>query len=194
MLTPPILTFLLVSTESNRFCSYLQRWSVVPVVRLKTFVAVVLVTVGLGAQARTIEGRIVGVTDGDTVSVLDASNTLHKIRLAGIDAPEKAQAFGDRSKQSLSDLSFNRLVIVETTKRDRYGRSLGKVFIDGRDVNLLQLERGMAWFYRAYQSEQSVEDRTRYADAERKAKEGRKGLWTDAAPTPPWDYRRNKLR
>lgn len=141
---------------------------------------------------KALEGRVVGVSDGDTLTLLDASNIQHKIRLAGIDAPEKTQAFGNRSKQSLSDMAFNRQATVETTKKDRYGRSVGKVLVDGKDLNLLQVERGMAWFYRAYESEQSPEDRANYAKAERRAKESGLGLWRDAEPEPPWNFRRSK--
>ena len=91
------------------------------------------------------EGR---VAYGDTITVLDADRVRHKIRLAGIDAPEKKQAFGNRSKEKLSELAFDKTVDVETGKRDRYGRQIGKVLVSGRDINLVQVERGMAWFYR----------------------------------------------
>jgi endonuclease YncB( thermonuclease family) len=154
--------------------------------------ALLLVTFGLFAEARTIEGRIVGVADGDTVTVVDSSNMQHKVRLSGIDAPEKAQAFGNRSKQSLSELAFNKSATVESKKKDRYGRNVGKVLIDGKDVNLIQIERGMAWFYRVYQAEQSVEDQAAYAAAESKAQAAKLGLWRDAAPKAPWDFRHQK--
>lgn len=143
-------------------------------------------------SAWTLEGRIVGVSDGDTVTVLDVANTQHKIRLAGIDAPERAQPFGNRSKQSLSDLAFNRHATVEATKKDRYGRTVGKVIVDGQDVNLQQVVRGMAWFYREYQREQSASDRLSYSEAEDQAKQARRGLWSDPEPVPPWEHRRLK--
>jgi endonuclease YncB( thermonuclease family) len=118
----------------------------------------------------------------------------HKIRLAGIDAPEKKQPFGNRSKQSLSDLAFDKMVTVETTKRDRYGRQIGKVLVNGRDVNLIQVEQGMAWFYREYQREQSRNDRKLYESAEDAAKAQRRGLWLDPEPVAPWDFRKNKRK
>lgn len=104
-------------------------------------------------------GEVVGVADGDTITVLDADNVQHKIRLTGIDAPEKKQPFGNRSKQSLSDMVFNKTVTVETDKRDRYGRELGKVLADGKDVNLEQVRAGFAWHYKAYERTQSATDR-----------------------------------
>lgn len=143
------------------------------------------------AFADTIYGRVVGVADGDTLTVLDGSKQQHKIRLDGIDAPEKAQPFGQRSKQSLSDLAYNRNVQVQTHKRDRYGRVVGKVLLDGTDLNLHQINRGLAWHYKAYAQEQSREDRVRYAAAEEVARSEKRGLWRDAEPTPPWDWRKN---
>lgn len=145
-------------------------------------------------NADTITGQVVGVADGDTITVLDTDNVQHKIRLAGIDAPEKKQAFGNRSKESLSDMVFDKAVNVETNKRDRYGREIGKVLVNGRDVNLVQVERGMAWFYRQYQREQSPNDRKFYEAAEDAAKAGRRGLWRDADPVPPWEFRHSKSK
>lgn len=153
---------------------------------------IALMALALASHAETITGRVVGIADGDTVTVLDAQKVQHKIRLAGIDAPEKAQPFGNRSKESLSDLAFNKTVVVETDKRDRYGRAVGKVLVNGRDVNLIQVERGMAWHYKAYEREQSPNDRMLYDAAEAGARAARRGLWRDSEPTPPWDYRKAK--
>ena len=144
------------------------------------------------AHAENITGRVVGVADGDTITVLDARKVQHKIRLAGIDAPEKKQPFGNRSKESLSQLAFGKTVDVETIKRDRYGRQIGKVLVNGQDVNLLQVDRGMAWFYRQYQREQSPNDRRLYEAAEDAAKANKRGLWQDSAPVAPWESRRPK--
>jgi len=143
--------------------------------------------------AATITGKVVGVADGDTITVLDASNTQHKIRLSGIDAPEKKQPYGMRSKQSLSDLVFSKQVAVESDKKDRYGREVGKILLaTGRDVNLEQVTRGFAWHYKKYQREPSANDRKLYDFAEQEARNGRRGLWADAKPVPPWDYRHSK--
>jgi len=139
-----------------------------------------------------LTGEVVGVADGDTITVLDADKVQHKVRLTGIDAPEKKQPFGNRSKQSLSDMVFNKIVTVETDKRDRYGRELGKVLAGGKDVNLEQVRAGFAWHYTAYERTQPVADRQAYADAENEAKAAKRGLWVDADPTPPWEWRHRK--
>jgi len=139
-----------------------------------------------------ITGYVVGVADGDTITVLDADKVQHKIRLIGIDAPEKKQPFGNRSKQNLSDMVFNKTVTVETDKRDRYGRELGKVLAGSKDVNLEQVRAGMAWHYKAYERTQTATDRQDYAGAENAAKAAKRGLWVDADPTPPWEWRHRK--
>lgn len=149
---------------------------------------------GLTCHAGTIEGRVVGVADGDTITVLDADKVQHKIRLSGIDAPEKNQDFGNRSKQSLSDLVFSKVVTVETDKTDRYGREVGKVLVNGLDANLEQVQRGFAWHYKAYQREQTTNDRKLYDYAESDARSARRGLWRDANPEPPWDYRQQRRK
>ena len=148
-----------------------------------------LVALACTANAETVTDRVVGVADGDTITVLDADKVQHKIRLAGIDAPEKKQEFGNRSKESLSALTFDKTVIVQTSKRDRYGRQIGKVLVNGQDVNLVQVERGMAWFYRQYQREQSPNDRRLYEAAEDAAKAAKRGLWQDTDPVAPWEFR-----
>ena len=137
-------------------------------------------------------GDVVAVADGDTITVLDAGKVQHKIRLTGIDAPEKKQPFGNRSKQSLSDMVFNKTVTVESDKRDRYGRELGKVLAGGKDVNLEQVRAGFAWHYKAYERTQPANDRQAYAAAENEAKAAKRGLWVDADPTPPWEWRHRK--
>jgi len=159
---------------------------------MQRIITILLVALACTAHAETITGRVVGVADGDTITVLDANKVQHKIRLAGIDAPEKKQSFGNRSKESLSDLAFDKTVNVETNKRDRYGRQIGKVLVNGRDVNLVQIERGMAWFYRQYQREQSPNDQRLYEAAEDAARADKRGLWRDADPVPPWEFRHKK--
>lgn len=144
------------------------------------------------AQADLITGRVVGVADGDTITILDNTNTQHKIRLAGIDAPEKNQAFGTASKQSLSDMVFGREVEIDWQKHDRYGRTVGKVIINGIDANLKQIKRGMAWFYKRYQNELSPQVRQDYSDSEEIARKNKVGLWADGYSMPPWDFRQMK--
>lgn len=142
------------------------------------------------AHADTIAGRVVSIADGDTITVLDASNTQHKIRLAGIDAPEKGQPFGNASRQHLAKLLFGTDVLVVHNKKDRYGRTVGKVMAVGADANLSQVKAGMAWHYKAYAREQLAEDRAAYAEAEIAARSARRGLWSEVNPVPPWEWRR----
>ena len=141
--------------------------------------------------AAELTGLVVGVSDGDTITVL-VDKTPYKIRLAGIDAPESRQAFGQASKQHLSALVYKKPVTVLWDKKDRYGRTLGKVMVDGTDVCLEQIKAGLAWHYKRYASEQPAQDRADYAAAEDRAKGERIGLWSDAQPTAPWDWRREK--
>lgn len=153
-----------------------------------------LLLASIGCSADTVIGRVVSVADGDTITVLDETHTQHKIRLAGIDAPEKKQPFGHRSKESLSELVFSKFVTMETGKTDRYGREVGKVLVDGLDANLAQVQRGFAWHYKAYEREQSPSDRKVYADAENEAKAAKRGLWADVEPVPPWEFRHKAKR
>ena len=139
--------------------------------------------------AATLTGKVVGVSDGDTITVLDAQNVQHKIRLAGIDAPEKSQAFGDRSKQYLSDQVFGKTVNIEWEKFDKYGRTIGKVMVGGQDANLNQVRAGLAWHYKKYEKEQASADRFVYAQAEVDARVNRMGLWHDNIQIAPWDFR-----
>ncbi len=124
-------------------------------------------------------GKVVGIADGDTATVLDESNAQHKIRLLGIDAPEKAQAFGQKSKQNLSDLIFGKTVTFQVTKRDKYNREVARILLDGKDINLQQVKDGFAWHYKEYQREQPADDRKLYAEAEEEARKAKRGLWFD---------------
>jgi endonuclease YncB( thermonuclease family) len=146
----------------------------------------------LQVQADTLLGKVINVQDGDTITVLDDTNTQHKIRLAGIDAPEKRQAFGNVSKQSLVDMVAGQSVAVEWVKVDKYRRKVGKVMLASLDVNLVQVKRGLAWHYKKYQGEQSSADQQSYAAAEIEARQVQAGLWRDAEPIPPWDFRKAK--
>lgn len=150
-----------------------------------------LATSGL-SHADVLSGQVVSVSDGDTITLLDANKTQHKIRLAGIDAPEKAQAFGQASKKSLSDLIFNKQVNVYWEKKDRYQRVLGKVTLEEQDICLEQVKRGMAWHYKQYQRDQTQEDRMKYDLAEKEARAGKLGLWADESPVEPSKFRHNK--
>lgn len=144
------------------------------------------------ARGEELRGLVVSVADGDTVTVLDAEHRQHRVRLAGIDAPEKRQAFGTRSRESLAALVFKKTVFVEWHKADRYGRLVGKVVVSGVDAGYEQIATGHAWHYKQYAREQSAADRLTYAQAEDAARAGRVGLWSDASAVPPWEYRHSR--
>ena len=142
------------------------------------------------ANAEVIVGKVVGISDGDTIKVLDGNKTEHKIRLMGIDAPEKSQAFGAASKQALSNYLYQREVTVEYKKKDRYQRILGKVILDKQDICLTMISNGMAWHYKDYEKEQLKTDRDLYSQAELKARQAKIGLWQDTNPVAPSAFRR----
>ena len=137
------------------------------------------------ATAETLKGRVVGVTDGDTIKLLVGGRSEYKIRLGEIDAPESGQPFGQKSKRMLSDLVFNRTVTVRVTDVDRYGRSVGVIEAGNTNINAEMVKRGGAWAYRRYLSDQ------RYLIWERQAQQSRRGLWGLQADQimAPWDWR-----
>lgn len=143
----------------------------------------------LSCYCETLTGLVVGVTDGDTVRLLDASKKQHRIRLNGIDAPESHQAFGQRSRQLLSDLVFQKNIRVEYKETDMYGRILGTIFLGEDNINLKMVQSGMAWHYVYYAKNDKA-----LADAQAAAKQKKIGLWTDPNPIPPWNFRRQKKK
>jgi len=142
-----------------------------------------------GATADTLHGRVVGVTDGDTLVVLDAHQKTHRVRLLGIDAPEKHQAHSQRAQQHLATLAHSQQVTVRYDQKDRYGRLLGLVSVQGEDVNLAMVRAGWAWHYKAYASGQPATERARYAQAEEQARRSMAGLWAHGTAVPPWLFR-----
>ena len=135
-------------------------------------------------------GRVVGISDGDTLTLVDDAHVQHKIRLSGIDAPEKKQGFGEKSKTSLSSMVYNRQTEADCRKVDRYKRKICVVFVNGRDVGLEQIKAGMAWWYQDYAKEQPKQERIDYEQGEFHAKRRRLGLWNSTNPIPPWEWRR----
>jgi len=140
--------------------------------------------------AKTLEGKVVRVTDGDTITVLDATNTQTKIRLTGIDAPEKKQPFGNKAKEQLSNFVAGRNVTVDYKTKDKYKRVLGKVLVKGQDINLEMLKSGLAWHYKHFEKQQTAEDRVLYSDSETTARTNKLGLWVQKKPVAPWDFRK----
>lgn len=161
--------------------------------------ALLLACQAIAVRATTLEGQVVRVADGDTLTVLDDRKRQHKVRLAGVDAPERGQPFGKRAATELADLAKNKRVSVDWNKTDRYRRIVGIVRIRPQDcpacpptldVGLALIGNGYAWHYRAYAREQTAGDRRDYSQAEADARTRQAGLWIDADPVPPWDWRR----
>ena len=141
-----------------------------------------------------IIGKVIGISDGDTITVLQEDNTALKIRLAGIDCPEKSQAFGNRAKKMLSEKVFGNIVRVEIRHKDRYDRTLGIIRLGDLDINEYLITQGVAWHYKAYAKDQPDEEAKRYDLAEQGARKAKKGLWLQEHPTPPWEYRAQKKK
>lgn len=138
-------------------------------------------------NAETIIGKCVGVTDGDTATVLLPDNSQKKVRFWGIDAPESKQDFGQVAKKKLSDLIFQKEVKVEVSETDRYGRAIGKVYVDSTYVNLEMVIAGLAWHYAQY-----APNDTELAEAEKFARSLKRGLWGGNSHIAPWEFRKNK--
>jgi len=148
------------------------------------FISIVssLLAFSLSAYA-DIAGKVVSVADGDTVTVL-VEHTQIKVRLVEIDAPEKAQAFGNRSKQALAAMVFGKVVTAEEKGKDKYKRTLGHVLVDGLDANAEMVRQGYAWVYLKYSKNPAL------LRLEQEAREGKRGLWVDNEPMPPWEWRK----
>ena len=167
--------------------------------RYRRYALAVLFALPLSLAHADLVGGVVKVSDGDTIRVLDAGRAQHQIRLAGIDAPERGQPFGDASRRHLETLLAGKRVRVESAKVDRYGRVVGKVWVEPPDcagcaltydANLAQVRAGMAWWYEYYAHEQPAADRESYKRAAGAAKRARLGLWSNADAVPPWVWRR----
>jgi endonuclease YncB( thermonuclease family) len=157
---------------------------------IRTTLAVLLIAVCAQAHAGTvITGRVVGVADGDTLTLLDADLRQHIVRLDGIDAPEKGQPFGQASKRHLSDLAFGSDATAECHKIDRYRRNVCRITVNDVDLCLEQLRVGLAWVFTRYANELPTQRRAAYVAAERSARDEQRGLWRDAEPMPPWEWR-----
>lgn len=155
------------------------------------FIQILLIALSLplptAAYSETINGRVIAVADGDTLTILDVGNTQIKIRLAAIDAPEKNQAFGNRAKQELSDLCFGKNASLKVVSVDRYGRTVGDIDCVGTNANKAMVKSGFAWVYRKY--DKGFEH---FYAAEEEARSAGLGLWADSNPLAPWDWRKSK--
>jgi micrococcal nuclease len=152
---------------------------------LRSLLALCALLAAFQAAAAGFAGEVVGVLDGDTIDVLHERRPI-RVRLAAIDAPEKSQAFGQKSRQALAALVFRRQVQVIDQGTERHGRTLGVVMVDGINVNAEQVRQGLAWVYRAYSKDAAL------IALEQAARDGRRGLWSDPHAVPPWTFRRTK--
>jgi endonuclease YncB( thermonuclease family) len=147
--------------------------------RILTLIATALLSWPAAAAdpPHSFEAKVVKIADGDTITVL-LEKTQHRIRLEGIDAPEKGQAYGTKARQALADKVFGKTIRVEWKKRDRYGRIIGRVYLDKQDISLEMVKDGWAWHYKRYSKEAAL------ADAENEARKAARGLWADKNPLP----------
>lgn len=152
---------------------------------IRLFVALAL-AIPLPALAEEFTGKVVGVTDGDTIKVLRGKEQV-KIRLEGIDCPESHQAFGTKAKDATSELAFGKTVTVRDNGKDRYGRTLAEIILpDGKSLNRELVRSGFAWWYKRYSKDESL------ARLEAEARKAKLGLWAEETPTPPWEWRQTE--
>lgn len=153
---------------------------------MKYLICTLLILLSHFVSAQELSGRVVGIADGDTFTFLTTENRQIKVRLAEIDTPEKAQPYGTKAKQALSDLIFRKEVRVIEADIDRYGRLVGHVYVGNVHVNRRMVQEGMAWVYRQY-----MNDETLLLDEEQ-AKSSRLGLWSLPGhdQVPPWEWRK----
>ncbi|MBJ78490.1 MAG: nuclease [Nitrospinae bacterium] len=172
--------------------------------KVRHILIILILLTPLSAWCNTLQGKVVKVADGDTVTIVDEKGDKHRIRLGGIDAPEKDQPYGSESTKNLEWLVYGKGVTIEYDKHDRYGRIVGKVLVNPQgdvfclaigcvrkvDAGLEQIKSGLAWHYKKYQKEQSKQDRKLYSKAERNARRKPVGLWVGKERMPPWQWRR----
>ena len=151
---------------------------------MKKYLSFLLLVLPIFCSAQRFTVKVVGISDGDTFTCINDDNLQLKIRIFGIDAPEKKQAFGNNSKEYLSSLIFGKRISINVQYKDGYGRYIAYVYSpEGKDVSLLMLHEGMAWHFTKYDNNKV------YSDAENVARKAKRGLWSDPSPIPPWDYR-----
>ena len=160
---------------------------------------VIIFTLSINSLRADFTAKVQRVVDGDTVHVIDKAGKKFKVRLTGIDAPEKNQPYGLAATYKLTEILINKLVLLKSKPNngkpytiDRYKRVLAKIILDGRDINLSQVLRGYAWHFKRYQKQQSPSDRELYSEAEIDAKKNELGLWGEKNPIAPWKWRKIK--
>ena len=158
-----------------------------PVLGIALMVSGLLVGTGLCASATSVTGPVVRILDGDTLEVLHDQHP-ERIRLSGIDCPEKGQAYGQKAKHAAADLAFGKDVTVQTSGHDKYKRTIGEVILPGgMNLNQELVKQGWCWWYRKYAPGNTVLE-----ELEQNAREAGKGLWADPLPVPPWEWRKKR--
>lgn len=153
------------------------------VMLIRIFILSIFLCFGTQVLADTFTGRVIKVSDGDTIQVMN-NNMAEKVRLNGIDSPESGQAYGRQAKEFTAEMVAGQVVTVEVRDTDRYGRTVGEVILlDGQNLNREIVKAGYAWWYRKYSNDAPL------AQLEEEARSARKGLWRDPRPTPPWEWR-----
>ena len=160
---------------------------------------VIIFTLNINLLRADFTAKVQRVVDGDTVHVIDKAGKKFKVRLTGIDAPEKNQPYGLAATYKLTEILINKLVLLKSKPNngkpytiDRYKRVLAKIILDGKDINLSQVLTGYAWHFKRYQKQQSPSDRELYSEAEIDAKKNELGLWGEKNPIAPWKWRKMK--
>ena len=152
---------------------------------MRRLLPILLLVFAFPACAADYSARVIGIADGDTITVLTADKSQGRIRLWGIDAPEIGQDFGSRARQAASSLAFGKHVTIRARATDRYGRTVAEVILpDGRSMNRVMVRQGMAWWYRRYAPHDAD-----LARLESEARAARIGLWSRPNPVPPWNWR-----
>jgi endonuclease YncB( thermonuclease family) len=152
------------------------------------YICIIIFLLFINSVNAQLKGKVIAVKDGDTIVVLDDSNTQHTIRIADIDCPEKSQAFGKKAKWFVSDAIFSSLVEIKIKGKDRYGRTIGYVFYKDKNLSEELLKNGLAWHYIKYS------DSPNFQELENIARKNKIGLWNLTDPIAPWNYRKNKYK
>ncbi len=155
---------------------------------MKLILGVLFLFISFEIFSEEFTGKVVSISDGDTIKVLNSENRQIKVRLFEIDAPEMSQSFGKKSKSKLSDLIFKKNVKVVFSEKDQFGRTLGIIYLDGLNINEEMIRTGFVWVYKHAKKKN-------LRDLQDEAKKNKFGLWSETNPTPPWEYRKeNKSR
>jgi micrococcal nuclease len=155
----------------------------------KCYLLLIIIFFSIPVSSQTLEGKVVGITDGDTFKLLVQDSILHRIRVANIDCPEKKQPFSAKAKQFTSDAIFGKIVKVNVLSTDRYGRFIGvTTYNDSLILNRDLLKNGLAWHFVRYSNDMTLEE------LELTARKKKIGLWQEESPIPPWEWRANKRK